>query len=378
MTATTPDRLTLLRSLAVLAALVSVMALLPRGPADAQVAPSDPVDACPVEPPESGFADRSDIPTAHRANVDCAADFDIVAGFEDNTYRPRLAVRRDQMASFIANTLDAAGVTLPAVQTDQFTDVPGSNAHADNVNRLAAAGIVEGGPLDLGSTEYGPALRTRRDQMASFIIRAAGYAFADDVDFFDEATQQFTDVPAGNVHFEKVNAAGVNGLAQGVGDDLYAPRQETRRDQMASFVVRLLNFLAVPVTVEVASPATETVVQTATAVADVASQFGQPLEGAEVQFAADGTVPVIPPTPETHTTNASGEAQFEFTSLLPQTVTVTASIDAPGGNFATQGDSATTVTEFVLPVGGSQASLSTTSLAEPTLFERLVVLLGFR
>ncbi|CAN5518754.1 hypothetical protein BH23ACT9_BH23ACT9_32470 [soil metagenome] len=358
MTATTSDRLTLFRYLAVLAALVTAMALLPGASvSQAQTGPGDLSDACPIEPSESGFTDRAAIPEVHRANVDCAAEFDIVVGFEDNTYRPRLPVRRDQMASFIALTLDAAGVTLPAVQSGRFTDVPDSNVHSDNINRLAAAGIVEGAPLDLGPNEYGPALRTRRDQMASFIVRAAGYAFADDVDAFDSSTQGFTDVPSGNVHFEKVNAAAANGLAQGTGGNLFSPRLATTRDQMASFVVRLLNFLAVPTDVDVIAPQTATVGETATATATVTSQFGQPLAGAQVQFAATASAPVLPPTAETQTTNAAGEAGFDFTSLTPQTVTVTATIGAPGGNFAAGGASDSAQTRFVAPAVSSVSLL---------------------
>lgn len=348
MTATTADRDALLRYLAVLAAIVTAVALLPSAPAQAQAGPSDPSDACPVEPGEAPFTDRDEIPEVHRPNVDCAAEFDIVAGFADNTYRPRLPVRRDQMASFIALTLDAAGVQLPAVQQDTFTDVPQTSVHADNINRLAAVGIVEGGPLDLGANEYGPALRTRRDQMTSFLMRAAGYAFADDVDAFNEDTQQFTDVPPGNVHFEKVNAAAVNELAQGVGGNLFAPSVATTRDQMASFVVRLLNFLAVPATVELVVPETATVAESATATATVRSQFGQPLPGAEVDFAATATAPVVPPS-GTDTTDASGEATFDFTSAVPQTVTVTATVEGAGGNFDVGDVSDSAEMEFVAP-----------------------------
>ncbi|MEX0658961.1 MAG: S-layer homology domain-containing protein [Egibacteraceae bacterium] len=240
MTASDRFGTTLTYVVGVAAVLALAAALLPlAGPALAQ----ETGGACSADVEDAPFTDRQEIPEAHRANVDCAADRQIVQGFEDDTFRPELQVRRDQMASFIALTLDTAGVTLPAGE-GRFTDVPASNVHADNIERLAAAGIVEGGAVGLPADEYGPGLRTRRDQMASFLMRAAGYALHDDVDAFDSTDQEFTDVPAGNVHSAKVNGAAMNEIAQGTGGDQYSPARDTRRDQMASFVVRLLNFIA--------------------------------------------------------------------------------------------------------------------------------------
>ena len=324
-----------LRLLAVLGAMAMVFALLPQT-AGAQDPPDDPDDACPEDAPESDFTDREDIPPVHRENVDCAAHFDIVQGFADNTYRPRLQVRRDQMASFIALTLDAAGVALPAADEDAFTDVGEGNVHADNINRLAAAGIVEGGPLDLGPDEYGPALRTRRDQMASFLMRAAGFALEDDVNAFDSTTQQFSDVPSGNVHFAKVNAAAENNIAQGVGGGQYDPRDETRRDQMASFVVRLLNFILddggppppVGPGLDLALDPAECVVGeeiTATATAIDEDEAG--VQDVDVEFETSGLV--ADPVTGTGTTDAEGAATFAFTPTEAGdlTVTVTGTID---------------------------------------------------
>jgi len=334
--------ISVLRYLAVLCAAAVTMALLPlAGVAVAQQ--PDLSDACPVEPGQAPFTDRDDIPDAHVRNVDCAEDFGIVTGFVDNSYGPRLPVRRDQMASFIARGLDAAGVNLPSGDENRFTDVT-TGPHRVNVNRLAEADIVRGGAQNLPATQYGAGLQTRRDQMASFLMRAAGYALEDNPDAFeddfsDDADQVFTDVPPGNTHFGNVNAASEFGLAQGFVDGLYRPGQSTRRDQMASFVVRLLNFLAVPTEVEITdqTPETATVGETITVTAMVFDQYGNPAaETTTVTFSVD------PPTAaetQTVTTDANSEAEFSFTPVVPETVTVTASIEGPGGNFTAQGDS---------------------------------------
>lgn len=196
----------------------------------------------------AAFEDRPTIPAAHRLNVDCAAHHGIVTGFGDNTYRPAHDVRRDQMASIVFRALQTAGVELPEAGDDGFSDVPESSPHAEAIGRLAAAGIVEGGPGNLPADRYGPALRVRRDQMASFLIRAAEHASDTELGSDEQA---FGDVPPGNVHFRNVNGAAEQGLAQGHPDGSYRPAGVVRRDQTASFAVRLLGWLDDEVAVSV-------------------------------------------------------------------------------------------------------------------------------
>lgn len=305
-----------LRILAALGAVAMVMSLWPlSGTAAAQ---EDPANDCPVEAPEAEFPDRETMPAEHVRNVDCAAFLDIVSGFEDGRYGARLAVRRDQMATFIARALTAAGVTLPAGQQDQFTDVTGG-PHRVNINRLALAGIVQGGPGDLPDDQYGAEHRTRRDQMASFLMRAAGYAYFDDPNAFRDIfntpeDQVFEDVPSTNAHYGNVNAASVGGLAQGFEGGLFQPRQSTRRDQMASFVVRLLNFLAIPTSVEITgrSPETGTVGESMTVTATVRDHFDRPAQDQiPVSFRAD----TAPTQTQDVTTDANSQARFRFTSF---------------------------------------------------------------
>ena len=207
--------------------------------------PSDPVtptegltgpEPCPPAP----FTDRAAIPETHRGNVDCAAELDIVGGFSDGSYRPAAQVRRDQMASFIARALDAVGVVLPEPTGAGFTDVAAGSPHHENVHRLAAAGIVQGGAGGLPSSAYGPELGVRRDQMASFLLRAA--EFANDQELASQ-TQRFSDVGPGNAHFANVNGASEIGLAQGFGGTTYGPDDGVRRDQMGTFVMRLVDYI---------------------------------------------------------------------------------------------------------------------------------------
>jgi len=324
------------RALAVLAVTMMVCALLPLvGTAAAQDADPPPLSAaCPFEPQASGFADRESVPDAHRSNVDCAAFLNIVQGFADNTYRPRLLVRRDQIASFISLTLDAAGVLLPSGASDQFTDIAADSPHRPHITRLAEVGIIQGGPGALPPTQFGPGLRVRRDALASLLMRAAGYAFHNDPDAFGgdfngPEDQRFTDVPAGNVHYGNVNAAAHLGIAAGVSEGTYRPRAAARRDQIASFVVRLLNFLTTRPALElrlVVEPVDAHPGDTVSATAAV-TRDGEPVEGVDVSFAVPGGAD---PGTGSAQTDAEGLARFSFTVTRVGSVPVTARATVDG------------------------------------------------
>ncbi|MEX2620010.1 MAG: S-layer homology domain-containing protein [Egibacteraceae bacterium] len=187
------------------------------GPAPAELVAA----ACPGGAAAAGFADRAAIPQAHLEAVDCVASRDIARGFADGTYGPAQAVRRDQMASFIVRTLQAAGVSLPAPRAQRFVDVAAGSTHDTAIHQLAAAGIVAGGPGGLSADFYGPDQPIRRDQMASFLVRAAGYATGSELT--TDQSAGFSDVPAGNVHAANIDTAAAPGLAQGRGDGTYGP-----------------------------------------------------------------------------------------------------------------------------------------------------------
>lgn len=366
-----PRPMTRRRSLAVVTGSALLAAALSPAGVEARSA-ADQADGgqgggCPVEPEEAGFDDEDDVPAAHAENVDCAAFFAIALGYSDGTYRPERPVPRDQMASFVARTLKAGEVALPSAgEADRFSDVAADNPHAEHIGRLRAAGVVLGGPAGLDSDEYGPELPVRRDQMASYLVRAAEYAY--DAEFASH-TQYFPDVPPRNVHFENVNFGVENDTILGFDaglfeedhfDEPFRPRRETRRDQMASFVVRLLRFLTAPVEVAVTghAPDPAAVGETVTVTATVFTQFrgvagseGRFPDGAPVTFT---TAPEAAATPETGTVRSDGEgrAQFTFVPRQTDTVSVTASTPGPGGAFVRSDGHHDTQTVRVVEPGG--------------------------
>lgn len=211
---------------------------LAAGQAAAQTQDDGPCPPAVVGP--APLADRATVPAVHRYPVDCAFLHEIVQGFADDHFHPARSVRRDQMASFVARALDTAGVELPAAGGERFTDVEAGSPHDEAVHRLAAAEIVQGGPEGRAADAYGPALTVRRDQMASFLLRAAQFATGEEL---ADQTQRFADVPPANAHFGTVNGAQELGLVRGHPDGTYRPHADVRRDQMSTFVVRLLERL---------------------------------------------------------------------------------------------------------------------------------------
>jgi hypothetical protein len=135
------------------------------------------------------------------------------------------------MASFIARLIESAGVEFGAASDQGFTDVAG-NVHADRINQLAAVGVVKG----TTGTTYSPRQEVRRDQMASFLVRA--YEFIDAQDL-ERQPATFTDI-AGNTHQTNIEKAATAGFARGTSATTYSPADSVRRDQMGSFLARVL------------------------------------------------------------------------------------------------------------------------------------------
>lgn len=194
-------------------------------------------DSCPLgQIAYSGFAD---VPagSTHASAVDCVVHWQITNGRTAGSYDPLTPVTRAQMASFIARLIDQASGYLPgAGGYDYFNDDNGT-IHELNINRLAAAGIVGG----KSPSTYDPSGYVTRAQMAAFLTRAYDYRamqhganelYARDDFFADDETSPLQD---------EINKAATAGFTGGYDDGTYRPGGQVRRDQMASFLARVLD-----------------------------------------------------------------------------------------------------------------------------------------
>ncbi len=147
---------------------------------------------------------------------------------------PARAVTRGEMAAFLSRALQ-----LPDIEATEFTDT-GSTVFADDIARLAAAGITAGcNPPD--NDRFCPNRHVTRGQMAAFLTRALSLP-ASDTDWFADDT-------------DSVFEAGINSLAEaGItrgcnppDNDRFCPERAVSRAEMASFLARALSLDTPPV-----------------------------------------------------------------------------------------------------------------------------------
>ena len=107
--------------------------------------------------------------------------------------------------------------------------------HEASINALAAAGVVSG----KADGTYAPAEHVTRAQMATFLVRAfefaAGTALPAGPDYFlDDGFSP---------HAANIDKAALAGFTGGSAGGLYRPLADVARDQMASFLTRVLDKL---------------------------------------------------------------------------------------------------------------------------------------
>jgi len=157
----------------------------------------------------------------------------LVGGYPNNTYRPKFAVTRDQMAVYISRAL-AGGDALvpPGPATATFPDVPNDQWAYKYVEYAVDNGVV-GGYWD---GTYRPELTVDRGQMAVFVARAM--AGGDSFVPTGPATAFFPDVPTDFWAFKYVEYIRGEGVTGGYPDGTYRPTEACTRDQMAVYVQR--------------------------------------------------------------------------------------------------------------------------------------------
>lgn len=181
-----------------------------------------------------------DVPagSVHAGAIDCLWTYGIVQGRTGTTYGPNAEVTRQQMATFVAGTLEQIldrFHTLAPPTDPSFADAAAISApHLGNVGRLQEAGIVSG----YADGTFRPAQVVDRAQVASFIARAIEDVTGGPL----PRTEGFDDI--GPPHAANIEKLATIGVVQGRADGSYAPQASTTRAQMATIVARSLAYLA--------------------------------------------------------------------------------------------------------------------------------------
>ena len=188
--------------------------------------------AGPVDPEPSVFVDV-DPNSVHAVSIEVLFEEGIVQGTSESTYGPSLPVRRDQMASFLARALE---LDIPEEFDLPFIDIPPANTHAGAIAAIVEAGITQG----VSETMFAPSTPVTREQMATFLTR--GF----DLDIPEEIDLPFTDVSAGSTHEASIAALLDARITAGRTETTFAPGDQVRRDEMATFLARALGLVVLP------------------------------------------------------------------------------------------------------------------------------------
>ena len=138
------------------------------------------------------------------------------------------------LASPASGEVQSIESACPSNWRVSFTDVSDDNVHAAAVECVAAWAIAKGTSED----EYSPRLDVTRAQMATFIARtivtSGGSLDPNAPDAFDDDDE--------SPHQVSINALAEVGIVGGVRDRTYGPGADVTRAQMATFLVRALEY----------------------------------------------------------------------------------------------------------------------------------------
>ena len=185
--------------------------------------------ACPADRISSPFTDTGG--NVHEDAIDCLSTYGITTGTTPTHYSPGTQVTRGQMATFLYRILDTSGVEMDTADRG-FTDV-GGNVHEKAINGIASIRVANG----TTPTTFSPDAPITRAQFATLLAGAIVRTGA----FMDIGPDAFDD-DDGNIHEPYIDALATNGISVGVAPGRYDPNGNVRRDAMASFLMRAVDF----------------------------------------------------------------------------------------------------------------------------------------
>ncbi len=149
----------------------------------------------------------------------------IVTGWPDGTYRPLDAVARDAMVVFVYRAKGSPAFTAPS--RSPFADITPSTMYYKEICWATAQGIVNG----FDDSTFRPTEPVQRQAVAAFLYRAAGSPSV-------STGAGFSDVPATNEFRREIAWLASKGISTGWPDGTFRPFAATARDAMAAFMVR--------------------------------------------------------------------------------------------------------------------------------------------
>lgn len=151
---------------------------------------------------------------------------EITNGVTATRFAPNVSCTRGQMATFLWRM---AGCPEPKA-APAFTDVSPSEYYYDAVAWAAEQGIATG----MGNGLFRPNIACTREQMVTFLYRAAGKPTV-------SQWASFSDVTDKSFAYEAISWAAQEGITTGVGEGKFSPGTRCSRGQMMTFLYRFAN-----------------------------------------------------------------------------------------------------------------------------------------
>ncbi len=189
---------------------------------------------CGSPSPNAGYSDVGSAGT-HFDDINCMTALGVMDPLSASVFGTTTEVKRWQMAVYMTRMATLAGITLPTAGDQGFTDLAGLPADVvAAINQLKQLGLTKG----VSATQYDPNGSVPRWQMAIFLVRlhvifgfdpplVTDHGFIDLGGFSDEAVVS-------------INQLAELGVTTGTSATTYTPAAPVTKEQMASFLARLL------------------------------------------------------------------------------------------------------------------------------------------
>lgn len=150
---------------------------------------------------------------------------DIIKGYSDYTFRPKLNVTRAEATEMLVRALK-----LTDTSQTVFTDMKKSHWAYDSVLKATKAGIITG----YNDGTFRPDQRISRAEMATLLARAMNWTGT-------AGSAPFSDVPANHWASQYILELKNKGWLNGYADGSFRPDQRATREEFASLVYRVVN-----------------------------------------------------------------------------------------------------------------------------------------
>ena len=187
-------------------------------------------------PAPASFPDvRGDI---YANEINRAVQLGFIAGFaEDNTFRPRASLTREQVVSMV---IDGLGINAQAaVSANPYPDVAANRWSASKIEQAKTLGLISG----YRDGSFRPAQEVTRGELMAIMRRAAEYRSSSQNLSENQTPQTFGDTQGHWAQDVISNMSGYCGIATPLNEtgSNFAPNQAAQRNYAAAAMVRLLD-----------------------------------------------------------------------------------------------------------------------------------------